>query len=46
MSRALEVKKLVSVSATSTSTTNTRKEALERVFCIHYPIQSKNTSEA
>ena len=34
-------KKLVSVSATSTLETGAREEALERVSCIHYPIQFK-----
>ena len=46
MSRASEVKKLVSVSATSTSTTGAREEALERVPCIHYPVQFKDTDRA
>ena len=46
MSRASEVKKLVSVSATSTLTTGARKEALERVPCIHYPVQFKDTDRA
>ena len=45
MSRVSEVKKLISVLATSTSTTGAREEALERVPCIHYPVQFKNTSE-
>ena len=40
------VKKLVSVSATSTSTTGAREEALERVPCIHYPVQFKDTDKA
>ena len=39
-------KKLVSVSATSTSVTGARKEALERVPCIHYPVQFKDTDKA
>ena len=34
-------KKLVSVSATSTSVTGAREEALERVPCIRYPVQFK-----
>ena len=34
-------KKLVSVSATSTSVTYAREEALERIPCIHYPVQFK-----
>ena len=34
-------KKLVSVLATSTSVTDARKEALEHVSYIHYPIQFK-----
>ena len=46
MSRALEVRKLVSVLATSTSTTGTREEALERVPCIYYPVQFKDMSKA
>ena len=46
MSRASEVKKLVSVSLTSTSTTGAREEALERVLCIHYPVLFKNTDKA
>ena len=46
MSRA-SAKKLVSVSATSTSVTGAREEALERVPCIHYPVQfKKDTSKA
>ena len=40
------VKKLVSVSATSTSVTSAREEALERVPCIHYPVQFKDTDKA
>ena len=39
------VKKLVSVSATSTPTTGTREEALECIPCIHYPVQLKNTDK-
>ena len=39
-------KKLVSVSATSTSVTGAREEALERVPCIHYPVQFKDTDRA
>ena len=46
MSKALETKKLVSVLATSTLTTGVREEALERVSCIHYLVQFKNTSRA
>ena len=46
MSRALEAKKLVSVLATSTSTTGAREEALEHVPCIHYPVQFKDTNKA
>ena len=34
-------KKLVSISATSTSVTGAREEALERVPCIRYPVQFK-----
>ena len=45
MSRA-SAKKLVSVSATSTSVTGAREEALERVPCIHYPVQFKDTDKA
>ena len=41
MSRASEAKKLVSVSATSTSTTDAREEALECISCIRYPVQFK-----
>ena len=40
------VKKLVSVSATSTSMTNASKEALECVPCIHDPVQFKDTDKA
>ena len=39
------IKKLVSVSATSTSMTSARKEALERVLCIHYLVQLKDTDK-
>ena len=46
MSRALEVKKLVSVSATSMSMTGAREEALERVPCIHYSVQFRDTDRA
>ena len=46
MLRASEVNKLVSVSATSTSTTGAREEPLERVPCIHYPVQFKDTDRA
>ena len=46
MSRASEVKKLVSVLAISTSTTGARKEALKRVSYIDYLVQFKNTNEA
>ena len=35
------IKKLVSVLATSTSITDIKKEALKRVFYIHYPVQFK-----
>ena len=38
-------KKLVLVSATSTSMTGARKEALECVLCIHYPVQFKDTDK-
>ena len=39
-------KKLVSVSATSMSMTGARDEALERVPCIHYSVQFKDTDKA
>ena len=39
------VQKLVSVLATSTSMTNTRKKALERVPCIHYPVRFKKDAD-
>ena len=39
-------KKLVSVSAASTSVTGAREEALERVSCIYYPVQFKDTDKA
>ena len=45
MPEASEVKKLVLVSATSTSMTDAREKALKRVPCIHYPVQFKGTSE-
>ena len=35
------VKKLVSISATSTSVTDTKKEALKRIPCIYYLVQFK-----
>ena len=38
--------KLVSVSATSTSMTGTSKEGLERISCIYYPVQFKDTDKA
>ena len=41
MSRVSEVKKLVSVLATSMSTTGAREEALERIPYIYYPVQFK-----
>ena len=44
MSRA--AKKLVLVSATSTSTNGAREEALERVPCIYYLVQFKDTDRA
>ena len=34
-------KQLILVSATSTLVTGAREEALERVPCIHYPVQFK-----
>ena len=40
-----KVKKLVSVSATSTFMTGAGEKALERVLCIYYPVQFKDTSE-
>ena len=46
MSRVSEAKKLVSVSATSTSTTGAREEALKRVPCMQYPVQFKGMSKA
>ena len=46
MSRASKVKKLVSVSATSTSTTGTREEALECISRMQYPVQFKDMSNA
>ena len=45
MPGALEVKKLVSFLAISTSMTGAREEALERVPCIYYPVQFKGTNE-
>ena len=45
MPRASEVKKLVSILATSTSITGAREEALERVSCIHYLVQFKGTNK-
>ena len=45
MSGVLEVKKLVSVSTTSTSIAGAREEALERVLCIHYPVQFEATNK-
>ena len=39
-------KKLVSVLATSTSVTGAREKALERVPCIHYLVQFKDTDRA
>ena len=41
MSGALEAKKLVSLLATSTSMTGLRKEVLEHVSCIYYPVRFK-----
>ena len=46
MFRASEVRKLVSVLATSTSTTSTREEALERVPYMQYPVRFKGISKA
>ena len=46
MSRASKVKKLVSVSATFTSTTGAREEALEYVSYMQYPVQFKDMSKA
>ena len=40
------VKKLVLVLATSTSITDASKEALERIPCIHHPVQFKDTNKA
>ena len=45
MPKAWEVKKLVSVLATFTSMTGAREEALECIFCIHYPVQFKNMNK-
>ena len=42
MFRASEAKKLVSVSATSTSTTGAREEVIECIPCIYYLVQFKN----
>ena len=39
-------KKLVLVSAISTSVTGAREEALERVSYIHYPVQFKDMDKA
>ena len=39
------VKKLVSVSANSTSMTDAREEALERVSCIHYQVRFKKDAD-
>ena len=38
-------KKLVSVLATSTSITGAREKALERIPCIHYPVQFKKNTD-
>ena len=40
------VKKLVLVLATSTSMTGASEKALERVSCIYYPVQFKDTDKA
>ena len=46
MSGDSEAKKLVSVLAISKSITGPRKEALERISCIHYLVQfKKDTTE-
>ena len=45
VSRASEVEKLVSVTATSTSMIGASEEALEYVPCIYYPVQFKYTNE-
>ena len=49
MSQATQAKKLVSVSATSASVTGANKEAqeviLDRVPCIHYPVQFQKDKE-
>ena len=46
MSEALVTKKLVSVSAISTSMIGPRTEALKCVSCIYYPVQfKKDTAE-
>ena len=41
-----DAKKLVLVSATSTSVTDAREKALERIPCIYYPVQFKDTDRA
>ena len=46
MSRASETKKLVSVLTIFTLTTGAKKEALERVPYIYYPVQFKDTDRA
>ena len=45
MSRASKAKKLVSVLATSISTTGARKKTLKRVSYIHYPVQFKKDAD-
>ena len=44
--QSLGSQNLVSVLATSTSTTGTREEALERVSYIQYPVQFKDMGKA
>ena len=43
--KALKVKKLVLVLATSTMMTSTRKKTLEHIHYIHYPVWFKNTNK-
>ena len=45
MSGVSEVKKLVSVSTTSTLIAGAREKALERIPYIHYPVQFEGTNK-
>ena len=45
MPRASEVKKLISISTTSTSIASAKEKALECVPGIHYPVQFKGTNK-